>query len=418
MRSTLPVLGRLRRRWPEELIATAVVKIHQGRSNPNIKNTNRFAKNFYKQDPQREVPQHPEWPVAKEPFHAPSQALYPPAKPKLLTASDMAFADMVLLKYYIFKNSEESVEKIHKILQKGNVDVNKVTENGKYLTQLAIENLDNMDCVAPEILLELLEAGADSNAVNEGGRSLLSLASSAGNLQAMYYLLKNGAEPELKDYKGRAPLIWAANVGDLEAMELLLGVGADINTVDNLGKSALARIIVGGFFARDDRRYHAMNFLLDNGANYDLEFKDAINIGDFKAVKMLLDRGVDLSLPENEYVLHLAATIGNKEIVNILVKNGAASSSLYHGKTPAQIAAQNNYPEIEKILKEVEKKEVNRKGNLDWWSKNGCNLVLGPTIEVEVQRKKPPSTSPEPQDQPKKVDKKSGDKDDKDNKGR
>lgn len=79
----------------------------------------------------------------------------------------------------------------------------------------------------------LLKSGADVNASNEEGSSLLMLAAGAGHLAMVEMLLKAGAEVDASDSRGWTPLFKALfnyeqNRGFPEVLTALIDAGADI----------------------------------------------------------------------------------------------------------------------------------------------------------------------------------------------
>jgi len=85
------------------------------------------------------------------------------------------------------------------------------------------------DCEKVEALLRAHPEWANQKGAS-GGRGLLHIAASRGDLTMMKTLLGHGADVELLDNSGRwTPLHYAAFAGRLEALELLLEHGAKVN---------------------------------------------------------------------------------------------------------------------------------------------------------------------------------------------
>ena len=82
-----------------------------------------------------------------------------------------------------------------------------------------------------------VEAGADVNAVDEGGDTPLCHAAGAGDAAMVRRLLELGADANFGTYA--LPLIEAAGKGHLAAVEALLAAGADWRQVDEQGSTAL-----------------------------------------------------------------------------------------------------------------------------------------------------------------------------------
>ena len=91
----------------------------------------------------------------------------------------------------------------------------------------------------PTVTTILLDAGADTNAVDREGETALMKASGHGLKETVRVLIEHHADVNRKDLKGRTALIHAAAGHRSDAIPLLLENGADPNVRDNEGKSAL-----------------------------------------------------------------------------------------------------------------------------------------------------------------------------------
>jgi hypothetical protein len=87
---------------------------------------------------------------------------------------------------------------------------------------------------------QILAAGADIEARDERGRTLLSQAASQREGRATLELLVGAAANlETKDIQGRTPLMFAAAIHEHANVECLVGEGANIAATDNDGRTAL-----------------------------------------------------------------------------------------------------------------------------------------------------------------------------------
>lgn len=95
----------------------------------------------------------------------------------------------------------------------------------------------------PRELRELLEAGADPNALeSRDGRAFstpLLYAVSRGDRSAVELLLEHGADPELPGWRGLTPFMEAARMDHPDLLELLRRRGVPVNAVDEDGRTAL-----------------------------------------------------------------------------------------------------------------------------------------------------------------------------------
>jgi ankyrin repeat protein len=90
-----------------------------------------------------------------------------------------------------------------------------------------------------ETVERLLAAGAEVDAVDQGGYTALLLAASNNHTVVMQQLLAQGAMIDVKEQtQGYTPLIWATHRGHQEAVALLLERGADTTLPDFEAKTA------------------------------------------------------------------------------------------------------------------------------------------------------------------------------------
>jgi len=90
-----------------------------------------------------------------------------------------------------------------------------------------------------------LQAGANVNAANHRGASLLLQATQSKEEQMAKFLLANGADPAIADMQGVSPMIVASRNGSLALVKDLLAHGGDANAKDKNGSSALMESILG-----------------------------------------------------------------------------------------------------------------------------------------------------------------------------
>jgi len=87
----------------------------------------------------------------------------------------------------------------------------------------------------------LLKKGADPNAADSEGLSLLTTAAIGNHTGVVKRLLQAGARVNQVDTLGMTPLLYAASIdyGDSEVMNTLIAAGADMNQKDKQGRTAL-----------------------------------------------------------------------------------------------------------------------------------------------------------------------------------
>lgn len=228
----------------------------------------------------------------------------------------------------------------------------------------------------------LLEAGANANAVDRFGRSVLHLAVGADSTAAVRALLGAGAVAHRPDHIGQYPIHMAIQNGNFDIVRLLAGKGADLNVPGTDQQRPLALAAEG---------QHALiaRFLLMNGAaplaaavpeewaalmrqkpgEYVPRLRKilagkgifagrpylswAICNADPTGAKMLLDIGADPTQrdTDGDLPLHHAVRMGQAGTVRALLKAGAdINAKGAAGNTPLHVAASHNRREIVEFL--------------------------------------------------------------------
>lgn len=186
-----------------------------------------------------------------------------------------------------------------------------------------------------DLVLDLLNHGADPNAFSGEGESALYLAAVSGSAEVVRLLLHSGAhvDIELKEGERTTPLQAAASVGHLVAVDVidaLLGAGAQVNIADVNGWAALHHAVHSNCL-------EAIQVLLQHGA--DLEAKNKLlqtplsiaAINDHtEAARLLAERGANLEVHSamGWTPLHWTAVLNSVSTAIELLKQGCDSESL------------------------------------------------------------------------------------------
>src|SRR6516164_315006 len=121
----------------------------------------------------------------------------------------------------------------------------------------------------------------------------------AADAQAVRKLLDNGADVNGRDAEGNTPLILASFYASPKCVALLLEKGADANAANQAGVTALIRAATS---------YEKTRSLVDAGAEVRVRTADLGNTplilaarraGNFRTVKLLLERGADATEHNN-----------------------------------------------------------------------------------------------------------------------
>ncbi len=208
-------------------------------------------------------------------------------------------------------------------------------------------------------LESLLSRGADPNASDNRGVTILMRAAVVGNIEPIKVLLRHGAGPNRKDPSGNTalmhifmwhegdfpafdrgpeagaallkggasiglqnrsgmtPLMRAAGWRHPRSVEFLLSRGADINRRDDRSRTALT------WAARDGTNSEAVRLLLAHGAKIGL--MDALLLNDRSAAINAFEKGVGLKTrgPYGETPLMAAAENADSLLVRTLLDHGA-----------------------------------------------------------------------------------------------
>lgn len=142
-----------------------------------------------------------------------------------------------------------------KELLEAGADVNAMDENYNLSALMVAVAQGNL-----EIVQALLWAGAEVNARGSSGQTALMNVSERTSVEVVKALLAAGAEIDAQDDEGDTALIALAAMSNVEALKALLFAGASANTKNNKGETAL--IVAAG---RDI--IENVKALIDGGAN-------------------------------------------------------------------------------------------------------------------------------------------------------
>ncbi len=195
----------------------------------------------------------------------------------------------------------------------------------------------------------LLQQGANANARDDAGDSVLMRAALYADVQMMRDLVEGGADVRLRGQDGTAPLLRTTH--DIDKMRLLLDRGVP---VDDFAVVATASV---------PGSRNALEVLVSHGGKgraavpaYTALMAAAAN-GDLDAVKYLLEQGANVKAktPTGFTALIGAALSGDAKVVALLLERGAdpnAVCKLERGilQTPANVAASMGHADCLRLL--------------------------------------------------------------------
>ncbi|CAH0395215.1 unnamed protein product [Bemisia tabaci] len=173
-----------------------------------------------------------------------------------------------------------------------------------------------------ELLQELLESGADPNAIESkrSRKTLLHAATERADVDALRLLLRRGADPNAECSLGRTPLFSAALANRLDLAAALIQAGARLTAHDSKGKTVLSAIYLYDM-------PEMATLLLESGAdpNDRAPVVRALRLGLKKVVGVLCQFGArgDVADKTGRTALHETANLGDAEMLEVFLKNSS-----------------------------------------------------------------------------------------------
>ncbi|KAL4572278.1 hypothetical protein LXL04_019049 [Taraxacum kok-saghyz] len=186
----------------------------------------------------------------------------------------------------------------------------------------------------------LEELKLDVNAKDEDGETPLIHAARQSHTSTAKYLIEHGANPALASELGATALHHVAGTGDIELMEALLSTGVEVDSQSDAGTPL---VWASGHGLQD-----ALKLLLKHKADPNIEIDDgitpllsAVAAGSLPCLELLILAGGKVNITAGGATpLHVAADIGNSELITCLLKSGADPNVIdEEGWKPVQVAA-------------------------------------------------------------------------------
>lgn len=204
-----------------------------------------------------------------------------------------------------------------------------------------------------DIVLTLLEAGADPNTSMRNGITPLMFAADNGFLKTVKILVLNGADVNKKPENQVSALVCAASKNNMDIVEILIRHEADINDTDSYGVSSL-------IYAAAYNYYSLCDMLLYYEVNIEIQDKEGTNalmaatlVGNNDIVKLLLDNGAQVNKTDHEgnTALMMAAQNGDTSLINLFLNYHAEPDHVNkYSLSALHVAIKNGHLEAVKIL--------------------------------------------------------------------
>lgn len=203
----------------------------------------------------------------------------------------------------------------------------------------------------------LLSAGADANAKDASGNTLLVIAAKNGHKALAERLIAKGADINAKGRNGRTPLDYAALNGYMEIAELLIAKGAAVNARSNDGSTPLHGAAAKGHM-------DLAELLAAKKADINAKDKDghtplyfAVYFERKDIAELLIAKGADINAKSKiadkggYLLLHVAARNGSLDMTDLLIAKGADVNAVAEdGQTPLHSAVSNGRKNVVGLL--------------------------------------------------------------------
>jgi len=204
-----------------------------------------------------------------------------------------------------------------------------------------------------DIVLTLLDAGADPNTSMWNGITPLMFAADNGFLKTAEILILNGADVNKKPENQVSALISAAFNNNMDIAELLIRHEANINATDSYGVSSL-------IYAAAYNYYGLCDMLLYYEGNIEIQDEKGTNavmaatvVGNYDIVKLLLDNQAQVNKTDHEgnTALMMAAQNGDTSLINLFLNHHAEPDHVNkYGLSAIHIAIKNGHLEAVRLL--------------------------------------------------------------------
>ncbi|XP_078435400.1 ankyrin repeat family protein [Wolffia australiana] len=195
------------------------------------------------------------------------------------------------------------------------------------------------------------ELGLEVDIKDEEGETPLIHACRQEQLETVRYLLDRGADPSASSDLGATSLHHSAGTGNIELLNLFLAKGVNVNSHCDSGTPLI--------WAAGHDQVEAVKVLLNHQANPNARTDDditpllsAVAAGSVSCLKLLIESGAEVNIMAGGATpLHIAADIGNSDLISILVKAGAnPNAEDEEGFKPIQTAVLRSNLEAVTIL--------------------------------------------------------------------
>nr|XP_042907959.1 uncharacterized protein LOC107440000 [Parasteatoda tepidariorum] len=178
-----------------------------------------------------------------------------------------------------------------------------------------------------KIMQVLLDRGADFNKLDLEGRSSIELAIMHGHLDSVKLFLQNETVDVNEKINGDYTLLHiAVQCGNLDVVKFLMNENASLNVANEIGSKPVHVAVQAGHlhivkhFLQCDEK-----LLTERGCSNNTLLHYAAQAGETEIAKYLIEKGADVNESGDDGVrpIHLASKFGFEEVLKVLLNNGA-----------------------------------------------------------------------------------------------
>ena len=262
-----------------------------------------------------------------------------------------SFFSLLLICFFFYVFADELNESFSAAVQAGNVkaaadlfakgaDINFVDEEWPLFVTAVTSN----DVKMAEFFIK---NGVNLELKGPDGKTALLHAISLKNKQLVSMLITAGADLKAEDLNKKDALMYAAEANNAELLNKLLRSGFSEKTKSKAGKTALDYAI--------DARAQETFRILSKKNTLPMDFINAVEKGDAKAVKTMISEGADVRTTDKngKAAIVIATEKGYTEVLKLLLENGADLNGKYFKNPKANLfimAVHNSHPDAALVL--------------------------------------------------------------------
>ena len=234
-----------------------------------------------------------------------------------------------------------------------NIEVDQVSWEGKTALHLSARRGN------PELFNFFISKGVSANQIDTNGNIAL-INAAAGSKENLEKILAHSNNSLHQNQQGKSAIMIAIEKGKKENFDFLLSKGVDLNIKDVFGNDLMYYVFKFHNSKKKEVTQHFLNQLSSAGLNGKKMYENgntlahiAIEKHSIFLLKKAIEMGTNINFKNkiNISPLHLAAmTSKNKELIDVLLNNGAEKNTLTEfNESPYDLALQNELLNKENI---------------------------------------------------------------------